>query len=151
MKKTSIIALLALPLAGLVSCSDKEEAPAKEEAKALDKEEAPAKEEAKALTTAEDYMNAMVDCMNEFASIIEATTVENSADQAKKITALVEKMQNLRKEVEAKGFDKTEPNEAMQAKMEQVGARVGKAIMEKAPIMEQLDPSFIEAMEKFGN
>ena len=137
MKKTSIIALLALPLAGLVSCSDKEEAPAKEEAKAL--------------TTAEDYMNAALDCMNEFASIMEATTVENSADQAKKITALVEKMQKLSKEVEAKGFDKTEPNEAMKAKMEQVGARVGKAIMEKASIMEQLDPSFIEAMEKFGN
>ena len=138
MKKTSIIALIALPLAGLVSCSDKEEA-------------TPAKAEAKALNTAEDYMNAMVGCMNEFAAIMEATTAANSADQAKKITALVDKMQKLSKEVEAKGFDKTEPNEAMQAKMEQAGTRVGKAIMEKAPIMEQLDPSFIEAMEKFGN
>ena len=88
MKKTSIIALIALPLAGLVSCSDKEATPAKAEAKALN--------------TAEDYMNAMVDCMNEFASIIDATTAENSADQAKKITALVNKMQKLSKEVEAK-------------------------------------------------
>lgn len=137
MKKTSIIALLALPLAGLVSCSDKEEAPAKEEAKAL--------------TTAEDYMNAAVDCMNEFASIIEDTTVENSADQAKKVTALVEKMQKLSKEVEAKGFDKTEPNEAIQAKKEQAEARLGQAVIKIAPIMEQVDPSFVEAMEKIAN
>lgn len=136
MKKTSIIALIALPLAGLVSCSDKEATPAKAEAKALN--------------TAEDYMNAMVDSMNEFASIIDATTAENSADQAKKITALVNKMQKLSKEVEAKGFDKTEPNEAMLAKMEQAGTRVGQAIMKKAAIMEQLDPSFIEAMDNFG-
>lgn len=137
MKKTSIIALLALPLAGLVSCSDKEEAPAKEEAKAL--------------TTAEDYMNAAVDCMNEFASIIEDTTVENSADQAKKVTALVEKMQKLSKEVEAKGFDKTKPNEAIQAKKEQAEARLGQAVIKIAPIMEQVDSSFVEAMEKIAN
>lgn len=137
MKKTSIIALLALPLAGLVSCSDKEEAPAKEEAKAL--------------TTAEDYMNAAVDCMNEFASIIEDTTVENSADQAKKVTALVEKMQKLSKEVEAKGFDKTEPNEAIQAKKEQAEARLEQAVIKIAPIMKQVDPSFVEAMEKIAN
>ena len=136
MKKISLIALAVIPTMGMVSCSDKEEAPAA----AADK----------ALTTAEDYMNAGADVMTELGDILEATTVENSAEQAKKIQALTAKMAQLMKEVEEKGFAEAEPTGEIAARMEAAENRFGQWFVKNAENMEKFDPSFLEAIQNFG-
>ena len=136
MKKISLIALAVIPTMGMVSCSDKEEAPAA----AADK----------ALTTAEDYMNAGADVMTELGDILEATTVENSAEQAKKIQALTARMAQLMKEVEEKGFAEAEPTGEIAARMEAAENRLGQWFVKNAENMEKFDPSFLEAMQNFG-
>ncbi len=136
MKKYSLIAFAAIPMLGMVSCSDKEAAPAAAEAKALN--------------TAEDYMKAVADLMDEAASIVEATTVDNAAEQAKKLAALSPKMQQLQKEVEEKGFADAQPTPEMEQRMDAVGERIGKWIISNAENMEKLDPAFMEALSSFG-
>ena len=136
MKKISLIALAVIPTMGMVSCSDKEEAPAAAAEKAL--------------TTAEDYMNAGADVMTELGDILDATTVENSAEQAKKIQALTAKMAQLMKEVEEKGFAEAEPTGEIAARMEAAENRLGQWFLKNAENMEKFAPSFLEAVQNFG-
>lgn len=151
MKKISFIALSALPVLGLVSCGEKEApaAPANTEAAAPTETPAPAATKT-APATAEDYMLAIIETMEELVATVEATNAGNSAEQAKKVSELATKMNTLLAEAAAKGFTDAEPTPEMNARMEAAGTRLGAWIIANAESLESFDPSFMEALGSVG-
>lgn len=121
--KTSYLSILAIPVAVcMVSCSK----------------------------TAEDYQSDCVDLMEEIVAVVEATTPENSAEQAKKIKELAAEMKELEKEVKEKGLENAPVTPEFKARMEAAGKRIGEWAVKNAGKMDKMDPSFMEALGSIG-
>lgn len=137
----TITAIASLSLC-LAACSDKKEetAPA-----AAEKEAAPA---AKVLTTADDYLQEQLAMSGQLTSLLASVTPENSAAKAAEIKALIQKGNELEKEMEAKGIKITEEMMAKyEAKREEAETKLLEQVTRIMGMAEKLDPSFMEAMK----
>lgn len=136
----TITAIASLSLC-LAACSDKKE----ETAPAAEKEAAPA---AKVLTTADDYLQEQLAMSGQLTSLLASVTPENSAAKAAEIKALIQKGNELEKEMEAKGIEITEEMMAKyEAKREEAETKLLEQVTRIMGMAEKLDPSFMEAMK----
>lgn len=135
MKKIAIVLALSL---GLISCSDKESA------------STASSSSVKTLTTIEDYADEMIRIVEELAATFEATTPENSAQQAKKLKEIKARGEKLEKEAESKfgkeAWDKIGEQDKYNSRAEAALQRIFQWIMENASKQDQFAPEFNELM-----
>ncbi|MBQ4594404.1 MAG: hypothetical protein IJA81_07205 [Akkermansia sp.] len=129
-----ITAMASLSLC-MVACSDK-------------KEEAAPAPAAKVLTTAEDYLDAQAAMSEQLTALLASVTPENSAAKAAEVKALIQKGNDLEKEMEAKGIEITEEIMAKyEAKREEAQNKLLEQLTRLMGMADKLDPSFMEAMK----
>ncbi len=129
MKKIAFIALSTLPVLGLISCGEKEATAAP----------------AATVTTADPFV-ALTETMEQLATTLEATTPENSAEQAKKLKEIAAKMPELFAKVAEKGPD-AQPSPDVASRAAAVKARLEAWFEANATNLGSYDPSFMEALE----
>lgn len=129
MKKIAFIALSTLPVLGLISCGEKEATAA------------PA-----ATVTTADPIVALVETMEQLATTLEATTPENSAEQAKKIKEIAAKLPELFAKVAEKGPD-AKPSPDVISRGDAAEARIDAWFEANVTNIGSYDPSFREALE----
>lgn len=129
-----ITAMASLSLC-MVSCSDK-------------KEEAAPAPAAKVLTTVDDYLGEQLVMSEQLTALLASVTPENSAAKAAEVKALIQKGNDLEKEMEAKGLEITEEIMAKYAaKREEMEGKLMEQLTRLMGMADKLDPSFMESMK----